>query len=120
MHCMLGLFHVKLRTVWDIAEKIIKELFSSCSECREEFWLILCKKLESSYFKTLIIEDEENKYKDEQEDDDYKNNYWKNYESFEDNKGSNSNFLSLQQKQDEQEDEISRQNTYLLIQFLCS
>ena len=59
MHYMLGLFHVKLRAVWDIAEKIIKELFSSCSECREEFWLILCKKLESSYFKTLIIEDEE-------------------------------------------------------------
>ena len=83
---------MKLRTVWDIAEKIVKELFSSCSECREEFWLILCKKLESSYFKTLIIEDEENKYKDEQEDDDYKNNYWKNYESFEDSKGSNSNF----------------------------
>merc|ERR1712232_196795 len=86
-----------------MAKKIIKELFSSYSECREQFWIILCHKLKSSYTCSLIVDDKEKNITKEDVDEDYKNDYWNNYILFEENKGSNSNFLSLQQKQDKKD-----------------
>ena len=35
VHCMIELFHVKLKKVWNMSKKIINEVFSSYPECKE-------------------------------------------------------------------------------------